>query len=380
MTRVFNLARFLILLCASIQLVGSMQIACVAQDQGLKGRTDAVAKDTSGSDVPIERKTANAKDLSDAFRAAAAKGLPAVVTVFARRTAADNDDKYGLLELLGEDPSDNHNIGSGVIISPDGLIVTNHHVVEKSARVRVRLPDGREFLASDIKSDESSDLAILSIPTPKKLTSIAMGNSDTMAVGDWVLAVGSPFAIEQTVSAGIISGKARGLKGLLAGQLLQTDAAINPGNSGGALVNLDGELVGINTAIASTSGVFEGVGFAIPINRVKWIVSELRTNGKVRRAMMGAEVAKLPPEIAEQLDLPIQGGALVVRIRDGYPAEKAGLKKGDVVIRIADQAVQSQIDLNAIVEQLPVGQPQSIIVLREGERVEMSISLQAKRE
>jgi len=334
----------------------------------------------TATEVPIERKTAKAKELSDAFRAAAEKGLPSVVTVFARRVDKDEEEKVDLLELLGEDPTENHNVGSGVILTADGLIVTNHHVVDKCTRVRIRLPDGREYLGTDIKSDKSSDLAILKIETPKKLSHITLADSNTTSVGDWVLAIGSPFAIEQTVSAGIISGKSRDVRGLVAGQLLQTDAAINPGNSGGALLNLDGELIGINSAIASTSGVFEGVGFAIPVSRVKWIISELRENGKVRRATMGVRVAPLPAEIAEQLDLPIRSGAFVVGLRDGYPAESAGLKKGDVILKLADQTVQSPQDLNAIVEQLPIEQPQSLTILREGKRVDMTITLQAKRE
>ena len=334
----------------------------------------------AGQDTTILKKTASAKALSDAFRAAAEKGLPSVVTVYARRVDKNDEEKVELLELLGEDPSENHNIGSGVIVSPEGLIVTNHHVVEKCNRVRIRLPDGREFLGTDIKSDPSSDLAILSIATSKKLSHISIGDSDASSVGDWVLAIGSPFAIEQTVSAGIISGKGRGLQSLVAGQLLQTDAAINPGNSGGALLNLDGELIGINTAIASTSGVFQGVGFAIPVNRVQWIISELKANGKVRRATMGVRVAPLPPDVAEQLELPARSGALIIGLRDGYPAEKAGIKKGDVILKLANQSVQSPLDLNAIVEQLPIEKPQSVEIMRDGERYELSISLQAKRE
>ena len=147
-----------------------------------------------------------------------------------------------------------------------------------------------------------------------------------------------------------------------------------------AVLNLDGELIGINSAIASTSGVFQGVGFAIPVNRVKWIVSELRTNGKVRRATMGVTVAPLKPNIAEQLDLPVRSGAYVSRLRDGFPADKAGVKTGDVILKLADQAVQSPLDLNSIVEQLPIGQPQSLVILRGGARIEMSITLQAKSE
>ncbi len=376
---VFRFAIYFTLSCCH-QLCGGSGALSMLLAEEVVGRSEPTKSEEPIVEIPIERKTANAKALSDAFRAAAQKGLPAVVTVYARRIEKSGDDSFDLTELLGEDRSENHNIGSGVIISPEGLIVTNHHVVDKCNPVRIRLPDGREFLGTDIKSDESSDLAILSIAPRKELSSMTMGDSDSLSVGDWVLAIGSPFEIEQTVSAGIISGKRRGMQGLVAGQLLQTDAAINPGNSGGALLNLDGELVGINTAIASTSGVFEGVGFAIPINRVKWITSELIANGKVRRAAMGATVASIPIEIAEQLDLPIRGGAFVVKLRDGFPAEKAGIMKYDIIIKLADQSVQSQLDLNAIVEQLPIDQPQSVVVLREGKRVELTITLQAKRE
>jgi serine protease Do len=333
------------------------------------------------TDKATDKATASARELSAAFRAAAEKALPSVVTVYARRVD-EKDDKLelGLEDLLGEDVTTTHNIGSGVLLNAEGLIVTNHHVVEKCNRVRIRLPDGREYMGSDIRSDPSSDLAILSIAAPKKLASITWGDSNHIAVGDWVLAIGSPFAIEQTVSAGIISGKGRGMQGLVAGQLLQTDAAINPGNSGGALVNLDGELVGINTAIASTSGEFQGVGFAIPVNRVRWITSELSTQGKVRRATMGVTTVPVPVEIAEQLELPIPAGALVIRLRDSFPAEQAGVLKGDVIVKFAEQTVKSPLDLNAIVEQLPIDQPLPLTVLREGQPVELSVTLQAKRE
>jgi len=380
--RPFNVIRFAIcwtLICF-LQLCEGGGILSILHADEVVGSSEPAKSEETVAEIPIERKTANAKAMSDAFRAAAQKGLPAVVTVYARRIEKGEQDSFDLTELLGEDLSENHNIGSGVIISPEGLIVTNHHVVEKCNPVRIRLPDGREFLGTDIKSDESSDLAILSIATHKELASMTMGDSDSLSVGDWVLAIGSPFDIEQTVSAGIISGKRRGMQGLVAGQLLQTDAAINPGNSGGALLNLDGELVGINTAIASTSGVFEGVGFAIPINRVKWITSELIANGKVRRAAMGVRAAPIPIEIAEQLDLPIRGGAFVVGLRDGFPAEKAGILKFDIIIKLADQSVQSPLDLNAIVEQLPVDQPQTVVVLREGKKIELTVTLQAKRE
>ncbi len=331
------------------------------------------------ANVGKQKKSSRAKELSEAFRAASEKTLPSVVTVYARRV----DEKkakvlLNLDDILGEDLEESDQIGSGVILSEDGLIVTNHHVVEDCNRVLIRFPDGRQYEGQDIRSDEGSDLAILNIKASRKLPAIQLGDSDTLAVGDWVLAIGSPFAIEQTVSAGIISGKGRGLQRLVAGQLLQTDAAINPGNSGGALVNLDGELIGINSAIASTDGKFQGVGFAIPINRVKWITSELRSNGKVRRAFLGLTSVAIPAEVAEQYDLPLTGGAFVVRIRDGFPAEQAGVQKNDIIIKLADQIVKSPTDLNGIVEQLPIGPAFPMIVLRDGEQVKLTITLQAK--
>ncbi len=351
----------------------------MADETGKSANSNSTEKKASAAKQ--KKKSTNAKKLSEAFRAAAEQALPSVVTVYARHI----DEKKGKLSLnlddipgLGEDLEESDQIGSGVILSEDGLIVTNHHVVEDCNRVLIRFPDGRQYEGHDIRSDKGSDLAILTIKAPKKLPAIRLGDSDSLAVGDWVLAIGSPFAIEQTVSAGIISGKGRGMQRLLAGQLLQTDAAINPGNSGGALVSLDGELIGINSAIASTSGEFQGVGFAIPVNRVKWITSELQTNGKVRRAFLGLTSVQVPAEIAEQFDFPLPGGAFVVRIRDGFPAEQAGVQKNDIIVKLADQVVKSPADLNGIVEQLPIGPSFPMIVMRDGEQVKLSITLQAK--
>jgi len=320
-----------------------------------------------------------ARELSRAFRSAAERALPCVVMVFAKKPSKDEKlEQIETLEFLEGEPGKDYNIGSGVILSSEGLIVTNHHVVADSKRVRIRLPDGREFPATDIRSDAMSDLAILRIDSTKPLPFVELAESSGLGVGDWVLAIGSPFAIEQTVSAGIISGKARSLPGLVNGQLLQTDAAINPGNSGGALVNLDGQLVGINTAIASSSGSYQGVGFAIPSNRVRWVTSELTTYSKVRRATMGITIAPLPVEIADQLDLPIRGGVIVVRMRSGQAAEKAGLKKGDVIVKLGDQVVRSPADLASIVEQLPIDQPQPVTILREAEQIVLDINLLEK--
>ena len=220
-----------------------------------------------------------AKSLSIAFQNAANQAMPAVVTVLAKR--ADVDATLDELDLLDSNSTRNFNIGSGVILEEKGLCVTNHHVIKDTKGIRVRLADGRELQGNDPVSDPSSDIAIFRIASDSPLPFVKLGNSDRLVIGDWVIAIGSPFALEQTVSVGIISSKGRALSRLVEGQLLQTDAAINPGNSGGAMIDLDGELVGINTAIMTTSGSFQGVGFAIPSSRVQWITRELSEFGKV---------------------------------------------------------------------------------------------------
>ena len=184
-------------------------------------------------------------------------------------------------------------MGSGVIIDKSGIVLTNNHVVEGADTVTVRLSDGREFKATDIKTDPQTDLAVLHIKAKGDLPAAHLGNCDNLEIGDWVIAIGNPFGQEKTVTAGIISGKGREL-GSQRTKFLQTDAAINPGNSGGPLVNLDGEVVGINTAIASNSGGYQGIGFAIPINQAKWVTEQLIKNGSVSRAYLGVRSANSP--------------------------------------------------------------------------------------
>ncbi len=313
-----------------------------------------------------------ARDLSNAFKSAAKKLLPSVVTVMAKME--NTASTLETLELLSTEemyPS----IGSGVILSAEGLIVTNHHVVANATEVRVRLHDGNEIKATNIRSDVSSDLAILNIEPRETLVAVKIADSDAVSVGDWVLAIGSPFSFDQTVSVGIISGKARILRELVVGQLLQTDASINPGNSGGALANLDGELVGINTAIASRSGASQGVGFAIPSNRMKWIVSELQEIGKVRRSYIGLRAEPLSLDMAQFTGIPIQGGVYVSSVTKGSPADQAGIKMGDVLISIAQQKIHTPAEFAEIVEQLPVDQPQTVELTRQKERLSLQVSL-----
>ncbi|MCU0708377.1 MAG: trypsin-like peptidase domain-containing protein [Pirellula sp.] len=312
-----------------------------------------------------------AKSLSIAFQTAANKGLKSVVTVLAKRP--DVDETLDELDLLDSNSSRNFNIGSGVILDEKGLCVTNNHVIKDSKGIRVRLSDGRELQGTDLRTDPSSDLAIFRIESRAPLPAIRLGDSDLLNVGDWVVAIGSPFALDQTVSVGIISSKGRTVDRLVEGQLLQTDAAINPGNSGGALLDLEGNLVGINTAIMSNTGVFQGVGFAIPSSRVKWITSELSEFGKVRRAKVGMRVERLSQDLADELQLPLRGGVLVTRLTADGPAVVGGIQIGDVITEIADQKVFTPEDFRSVVEQLPADKSYPVKLIRDLQTISLAI-------
>ena len=267
--------------------------------------------------------------------------------------------------------------GSGVVVSPDGYIVTNHHVVEKSNDIKVTLSDKRTYQAKLVGSDPSTDVAVLKIEE-LELPFLVFGNSDSVRVGEWVLAVGNPFNLESTVTAGIVSAKGRNIN-ILSGaasieSFIQTDAAVNPGNSGGALIDLEGELVGINTAIMTTNGAFQGVGVAIPSARVKWITSELVEYGKVRRAKVGLRVERLTQTLADELKLPVRGGVLVTRITADGPAQKAGLEIDDVILEIAQQQVFTPEDFRGVVEQLPADKSYTVKLIRDSEHITLEIT------
>jgi serine protease Do len=348
----------------------------------------------------------HAKSLSRAFRAAAESTTPSVVTLIAkikppfgrsgdelrellrdprfRRLFPDgtlpdgipDDDDSELPEL----PNVTSQIGSGVIVDPQGTILTNHHVVEGADEIVVRFADGREVEAAEIKTDPLSDLAVVRVETRKRLPAARLGDSSQLNIGDWVIAIGSPFELEATVSAGIISGKGRGIAKIRRGKLLQTDAAINPGNSGGPLVNLDGEVVGVNTAIASISGGYQGIGFAIPVNRAKWVSKELLAHGEVRRAYLGIHIDELTPEAAEKLNLDARSGVFVANVINDSPADKAGLRTNDVIVEFAGERVRSPRDLQDVVEQKPIDSQQILKVMRDGKPIAVTVTLEPLRE
>jgi serine protease Do len=268
-----------------------------------------------------------------------------------------------------------HGFGSGFLIDSQGVIVTNHHVVDGADEVQVELRDGRKFVSRDIKSDPKSDLAIIRLQTKEPLPHLTYGDSSAMEIGDRVLAVGAPFGLTGTVTQGIISAKGRSLHLNMYEDFLQTDAAINPGNSGGPLVNLNGEVIGVNSAIKSRTGGFQGVGLAIASNMAKTITGQLLKDGAVHRGYLGVQIKDLNADVAARLGLDKQKGVLVAKVFDGSPAAKAGLQDGDIITTLAGKPVETGRELQTVVADLPLNQPVSVTVLRDGQRKELNVAV-----
>ncbi len=268
--------------------------------------------------------------------------------------------------------------GSGVIISPDGYIVTNNHVVEDAKEVTVTLNDRREFKATVVGTDPMTDLALIKIETDG-LPVLEFGNSDDVRIGEWVLAVGNPFNLTSTVTAGIVSAKARNLdilgKNTAIESFIQTDAAVNQGNSGGALVNADGKLIGINSAIASGNGYFTGYSFAIPSNIARKVVSDLKQYGSVQRAYIGVAVVEIDNAIADELNLSEVKGLLVRQVTADGAAERAGLREDDIILALDGREINSVSELKEIVAQHSPGDNMSVTILRNGQRQKINLTL-----
>jgi len=342
---------------------------------------------------------AAAERLSEAFRGAAERVKPAVVAIGTSQTVNVPTMPFGgapddfLRRFFGMGPDEGggggegptrkfqrQGLGSGVIVDSDGYILTNNHVIAGAEEITAHLADGREFKATVIGADPPTDIAVIKI-TAENLPVAVLGDSGQSQVGDWVLAIGAPFGLEQTVTAGIISATGRRNVGIATYEsFLQTDAAINPGNSGGPLINLRGEVIGINTAIASRSGGYMGIGFAVPSNMTKEVLKQIRATGHVTRGWLGVAIQRITPDIAKSMNLKTQEGALVSQVMEDGPAAKAGLKTGDVIVEYAGKAVKGPSELQEAVALTAPGAKVDVVVLREGKRETLKATVQKRTE
>ncbi|PHQ83467.1 MAG: serine peptidase [Thalassobium sp.] len=324
------------------------------------------------------------------FRELVKETSPAVVNIstvqHARSTAFQQ--RYGLPDDVPEifrrffgqqiplpgGKQESASLGSGFIVSRDGYILTNNHVVKDADEIVVRLSDRRELDAVLIGADESSDLAVLKVEA-KNLPTVELGNSDKLEVGEWVVAIGSPFGFDYSVTAGIVSAKGRSLPNENYVPFIQTDVAINPGNSGGPLFNLDGKVVGINSQIYTRSGGFMGVSFAIPINVAMDVVEQLKANGKVSRGWLGVVIQEVSKDLAESFGLDKAAGALVAQVVPNSPAASAGIENGDIITRINGRDIYLSSDLPHQVGRLAAGEDATLDVVRNGKRKKVTVTI-----
>jgi Do/DeqQ family serine protease len=316
---------------------------------------------------------------ADSYHLAVKKAMPSVVNISTSkevripRSSPLNDPLFR--RFFGDDAQKATSLGSGVIVSSAGYILTNNHVVEAADEIEVSLSDGKKLLASVVGSDPETDLAVLRVEA-KDLPATTFGSSDTLRVGDIVLAIGNPFGFGQTVTAGIVSALGRSGLGInVFENFIQTDAPINPGNSGGALVDASGNLIGINTAIFSRSGGSMGIGFATPVSTAKMVLEQIIQNGAVTRGWIGVELQAITPALAESFKLGTAEGAIINGVLSGGPADKAGMKPGDVLVSIDGRAVADpQGVLNRITALAP-GSEAKLKVKRRGQDLELSIAV-----
>ena len=349
------------------------------------GAEYAALSQAAGSSMPAAAQPAVpvAQQTGPGFSGVARAVTPAVVNITSRagRTRDSQGSRNPMEDFFGSpfgpqgprEPRERHGggMGSGVIVSPDGYIITNNHVVDGAAELTVTLPDKREFKGKVLGTDPKTDLAVVKIDA-RNLPFVAWGDSSKLQVGDYVLAVGNPFGLNSTVTLGIVSALGRGHMGITQYEdFIQTDAAINPGNSGGALINTAGELVGINTAIISQTGGYQGVGFAVPASMTKPVFESLVSNGKVVRGFLGIGIQDLNQDLAKSFGLKEPKGALVTNVAEESPADKAGIKQGDVIVAFQGSSIEDAAALQRAVARMPVGTKASLRVIRNGHEQEV---------
>ena len=371
-------------------VVATLKPDWVAQRAPLAAGTAAPGVATTGASVTLTQSAAPAGDLGKAgFADAAKKAMPAVVNIFTAKEVKTpqhpflNDPLFRHFfgrELDGKgngrgSTRRSSSLGSGVIVGPEGYVLTNYHVIESADEIEVLLSDGRRAAGKVVGGDPDTDLAVIKIEL-KNLPSIVFGRTEAARVGDVVLAIGNPFGVGQTVTMGIVSALGRSQLGINTFEnFIQTDAAINPGNSGGALVDAQGNLLGINTAIYSRSGGSMGIGFAIPGNMAKSIMEQIIATGSVTRGWIGVEIQEITPELAESFKLPKAQGAIIAGVMRGGPADKAGIKPGDVLLEVEGKAVNDSAGMLNVIAQLKPGDKASMKLMRNGKNVEIAVAI-----
>ncbi len=337
---------------------------------------------------------ADARSTPDSFADLAAKVTPAVVNIQTEQRVAAQPDMQmpsvppgspfeDFLKRFGAPQGGGRQgkaekamaLGSGFIVDPAGYVVTNNHVVGEADTITVKLSDGESYPAKLVGRDEKTDLAVLKVDAPKPLPAVPWGDSDKARVGDWVLAVGNPFGLGGSVTAGIVSARGRDIQSGPFDDFLQLDAPINRGNSGGPSFNAEGQVIGINTAIYSPSGGSVGIGFAIPSNLAKPVVEQLKANGRIERGWLGVQIQPLTKELGQGVGLPDDKGALVAQVTEDSPAAKAGLKAGDVILAVGDKPVVAIKDLTRLIASEKPGQTPSLSVWRDGRAVQVAVTI-----
>jgi Do/DeqQ family serine protease len=369
-----------------VGLLGGILFMLVVDEDSAPSPATRIVKTVNSASAPEARRPAadsglraaspGPATLSEQFRSVAERVTPAVVSIRVRTEGGNGADD------LFDGPPRRQSLGSGVFISPDGYVVTNYHVVEGASAIQVQLADKRQFDARLVGTSAATDLAVLKVDGASDVPVLPFGNSERVQVGDWVIAVGNPFRLTSTVTAGIVSALGRQLN-IIEDQFriedfIQTDAAINPGNSGGALVNLDGELVGINTAIASGTGGYEGYGFAIPSALVERITTDLIAYGEVRRGYLGVSIREMTAEVAEEVGMEDIRGVYVADVRSGTAADRAGLQGGDVIAAVAGERVNSPGALQSAVALQRPGDVVQVRVWRNGTEQTFDVRLMGK--
>ena len=364
--------------------VGGLAVFMVLASLFYFGGQDLLGRSAAPAAAVAVGRAAEANARPDSFAAIADAVKPAVVnistTAAVPRQGPRGTDPYRefLERFFGESlprEEPRQSLGSGLIVEPEGYVLTNNHVIENARTIMVRLSDEEEYEARVVGRDPRTDLALLKIQGRGKFTAVRLGDSDALRVGDWVVAIGNPFGLEHTVTAGIVSAKGRVIGAGPYDDFIQTDAAINPGNSGGPLFNTRGEVVGINSAIFSQTGGSVGIGFAIPVNLAKELLPQLKSKGRVVRGWLGIAIAPVTPEMAEKLGVPDRRGALVAELVPNGPAAAAGIRAGDVIVAFQDKPIRRVDDLPRVAARTPVGTEVELKLLRAGKEIAAKVRL-----